>query len=261
MREPLRQHGRARRRSGRRGSRSSGDDLVGLVGRHPPATRAARHDEALGRRPRRATTRARADLGHPRVALDPRGARRSRPPLTRHAADQRRRPWSGGRRSRRAPAARRRCSGGTRRSARRPARPAGSAARGARRAGTPPGAGRRRSCRCRARPARRRSWRARRERCRPARAGWSRRCRASGRLRGRSISASRISLCTVGSASLRGAAAVARCLVLVRRQRRRAGSRTGGAAARPSARSGWPGRTAARSAPASRRRAGRRPRR
>ena len=94
------------------------------------------------------------------------------------------RSWSASRRSRRARAARRGCSAGSSRSARRPARPGGSAARGARRGGTPRGAGRRPSCRCPGRPARRPSGTARSARSRPARAGWWRRCRASGRRAG-----------------------------------------------------------------------------
>ena len=98
---------------------------------------------------------------HPRGQVGHRGLRRRRP----------RRGWA-------APA---RCSAGTPGSARRRARRCGPAGRGACRAGRRRGAARPPSCRCPARPARRSTRPAAPGRCRPARAGWWRRCRASAR--------------------------------------------------------------------------------
>ena len=151
-----------------------------------------------------------------------------------------RRRWSAARRSRRARAARRRCSAGRTRSARPRARRAGELlAVGVEQVRDPvqpdrglPGAGR-------ALHADRLVER-RRARCRPARAGWSRRCRASGRPRPLDLGLEDRA-CSTASAS----GPVRRAPRPRTRSARRGGSRTGAAAPRPSARSCWPGRTAA----------------
>ena len=156
VRQPLREHRPGRAVADVAGAQL-GDHLAQLVGRAPAsgATRAAA-PAARSARTRPACTARLQDRRHPRVALEHRERRR----VDRSHLDPVRRPARRAspvaRRPRRAPAAPPRCRTGRPCWVRRRARRRAAAGRGARRAGTPPGAGRPRSCRCRARPARRR---------------------------------------------------------------------------------------------------------
>ena len=121
---------------------------------------------------------------------------------------------------------------------RRPARRRGSAGPGRRRAARRRGAARPRSCRSRARPARRPAVQRRPGRSRPAPAGWSPRCRASARPGG-ARSHGPGSGCAVGGAAASSAGPCRRRRVEGVRPRRRSAARarprTGVAGRRPSA--------------------------